>query len=83
VLQYERCSADPLAEMQRTQSFLGLEPLTEMPKLLIREHKPSQNKRELRPELDSELRNRLADDARRTAELCPELDLSLWPSASG
>ena len=54
-----------------------------MPKLLIREHKPSQNKRELRPELDAELRNRLADDARRTAELCPELDLGLWPSVAG
>ncbi|MEO8092280.1 MAG: sulfotransferase [bacterium] len=81
VLQYERCSADPLAEMQRTQRFLGLEPLTEMPWLLVREHKPSQNKRDLRPELGDELAGRLAEDARRTAELSPGLDLALWPSA--
>lgn len=80
VLQHERCSADPLGEMQRTQSFLGLEPLTEMPKLLVREHKPSKNKTELRPELGDELVGRLAADARRTAELCPEVDLGLWPS---
>ena len=80
VLQHERCSAEPLAEMQRTQRFLGLEPLTEMPKLLVREHKPSQNKTELHAELGEELTGRLAADARRTAELCPEVDLGLWPS---
>lgn len=82
VLQHERCASDPLGEMQRTQRFLGLEPLPEMPKLLVREHKPSQNKRELRPELAGELVGRLAGDARRTAELCPEVDLSLWPSVA-
>lgn len=81
VLQHERCSADPLGEMQRTQRFLGLEPLTEMPDLLRREHKPSKNKRELPPELGTELVGRLAGDARRTVELCPEIDLGLWPTA--
>jgi hypothetical protein len=59
VLQHERCSTDPLGEMQRTQGFLGLEPLGEMPKLLIREHKPSQDKRELPPYLHDELTWRL------------------------
>jgi len=33
--------------------------------------------------LGSELVGRPADDARRTAELCPEIDLGLWPSLHG
>jgi Sulfotransferase domain len=82
ILQHERCSADPFGEMQRTQRFLGLEPLTEMPELLVREHKPSQNKRELPAALAGELAGRLAEDAWRTAALCPEIDLALWPSVS-
>lgn len=80
VLQHERCAAEPLAEMQRNQAFLGLEPLSEMPDLLVRQHKPSQNKRDLPGELTAELIGRLADDAHRTAELCPEIELGLWPS---
>jgi hypothetical protein len=79
VLQYERCIADPLAEMQRTQRFLGLEPLTEMPKLLARHHKPTPDKREMAPLLRAELVGRLAEDVARLAELCPEIDVSRWP----
>lgn len=79
VLQYERCIADPLGEMQRTQRFLGLEPLTQMPARLERQAGPARDKDAMPPELRDELARRFADDARRTAELCPEIDLSLWP----
>ena len=82
VLQYERCVADPLAEMGRTHEFLGLDPLSELPPDLDRQVGEAREKPELDPEIRDELISRLADDARRTAELVPELDLSLWPTAS-
>jgi hypothetical protein len=82
VLQYERCRAEPLEEMQRTQRFLGLEPLTEIPPDLDRQVGRARQKLPLDDELAAELRNRVADDARRTAEICPEIDLALWPSVA-
>jgi hypothetical protein len=30
-----------------------------------------------------ELAERYREDSKRLAELCPEIDLSLWPSVSG
>ena len=83
VLQYERCLADPLGEMQRTHQFLGLEPLTKMPPDLDRQVGKARPKQDLDSELQAELAARLAGDARATAELCPEIDLSLWPTVSG
>jgi hypothetical protein len=82
VLQYERCTADPMGEMQRTQRFLGLEPLTHVPEDLERQVGKAREKLALDPELVGELTARIAGDARRTAELCPEIDLSLWPSVA-
>jgi Sulfotransferase family len=83
VLQYERCRADPLGEMRRTHSFLGLEPLEKMPADLDRQVGDAREKPALPEHLGSELAGRLADDARLTAELCPEIDLGLWPSVGG
>ena len=83
VLQYERCLADPLGEMRRTHEFLGLEPLTEMPPDLDRQVGRARPKQDLDSQLQSELAGRLAEDARATAELCPEIDLSLWPTVGG
>ena len=80
VLQYERCRAEPLAEMQRTHEFLGLDPLTETPPDLDRQVGKAREKTALNSQLQAELAARLAEDARATAELCPEIDLSLWPS---
>jgi Sulfotransferase family len=85
VLQYERCVDDPLAQMQRTQRFLGLEPLATMPSALERrvasgilfplgERPPLPKRHRL------ELAAALADDVRQVADLCPELDLGLWPN---
>jgi len=84
VLQYERCVDDPLAQMRRTQAFLGLEPLAAMPGAL-RSHVPSGGiswgeKPELPARLRSELSSALADDVRQVAALCPELDPGLWPN---
>ena len=79
VLQYERCRAEPLAEMQRTQRFLGLEPLEEMPADLGRQVGGRRERAPLAEDLRAELAGRLAEDAAHTAELCPEIDLALWP----
>jgi Sulfotransferase family len=79
VLQYEACRADPLAQMRRTHAFLGLDPLAEMPADLERQVGRARPRLEVEPEAREELRARLSDDARRTAELCPEIDLALWP----
>jgi len=83
VLQYERCRAEPRAEMQRTQAFLGLEPLTDVPPDLDRQVGGRREPAPLADELRAELGDRLADDARQTAGLCPDVDLSLWPTVAG
>jgi hypothetical protein len=84
VLQYERCVDDPLAQMQRTHGFLGLEPLAAMPRALGRRVPsggiPSGEKPALPTRLRSELTSALADDVRQLAALCPELDPGLWPN---
>jgi hypothetical protein len=84
VLQYERCVDDPLAQMQRTQGFLGLEPLAAIPRPL-KLRIPSggirwAKKRALPAQLRSELSSALADDVRQVVALCPELDPGLWPN---
>jgi hypothetical protein len=79
VLQYERCRAEPLAEMRRTHAFLGLEPLEELPPRLDSEPRPRPDKVELHARLRAELVRVYRDDVQRLARLCPELDLSLWP----
>jgi Sulfotransferase domain len=81
VLQYERCRADPLGEMRRTQSFLGLEPLDEAPRRLVKESGAA-SKPELAESLRRGLVARLRDDVARTAEICPEVDVALWPNFS-
>ena len=85
VLQYERCSDDPLGQMQRTQRFLGLEPLGTMPselELRVRSGTifPLGDKPQLPARLRLELTSALADDVRQVSALCPELDLDLWPN---
>jgi Sulfotransferase family len=83
VLQYERCVDDPLAQMQRTQRFLELEPLDAVPRALefrVRTSLYPLGENPALPErLRSELSAVLADDVRQVAELCPELDPGLWP----
>ena len=80
VLQYERCAAEPLAEMKRTASFLGLEPNPDPPPELTERRRPPTDKPELPAGLRADLIARLAGDVARTAELCPDVDVSLWPN---
>jgi hypothetical protein len=83
ILQHEACRADPLGEMRRTQEFLGLEPLDELPEKLQQHKRPPGTKPELSQARHAELHRRFADDVKRLGELLPELDLSLWPNFAG
>jgi hypothetical protein len=80
ILQFERCRSDPMGEMRRTQEFLGLEPLDEMPEKLRHHKRPPGIKPELPEARIDELRRRFRDDVARLAGLCPEIDLGLWPN---
>ena len=80
VLQYERCVAEPVAEMERTCRFLGLEPLSDPTPELLERRRPPARKPELSPGTREDLVARLANDVERVVGLCPEIDLSLWPN---
>jgi hypothetical protein len=84
MLQFERCVAEPLAEMQRTHRFLGIEPLNDLtPRLerrLSREDRAGSENPDLPTTLREELKELLAEDVRRLAQLCPEIDPGLWPN---
>jgi len=83
ILQYEKCRADPSAELARTFRFLGLEP--EPVDAAVSERLVNAATRP-KPELPSGLRDALVSayqpDLAELAGLAPELDLSLWPSTS-
>jgi hypothetical protein len=83
VLQFERCVADPVSEMERTWRFVGVEPLDEPPERLMKHRQAGSRTPPLEPELAAELAARYRDDSARLAELCPEIDLSLWTSVAG
>ena len=85
VLQYERCLDDPLAEMQRTQRFLGLEPVAALPPNLEAPERSQERifpgaKVELPARINGHLIEALEDDVRKLTALCPELDPGLWPN---
>jgi hypothetical protein len=82
VLQFERCVADPVTEMERTCRFLGMDPPGEFPERLMEHRQVGGQPPELPTAVGEELAERYREDSRRHAELCPEIDLSLWPSAS-
>ena len=81
VLQYERCLQDPVAELERTYAFLGLDP----------SHRPSRIDRTVgrvygEGELPAHFRRAaarsIARDAARLPTYAPEIDLDLWPDAT-
>jgi hypothetical protein len=79
VLQFERCAAEPAAELEKTLAFLGLSGDGFAPDLGAHpNHQPS------KPPLDPAVRRayveRYRDDALRLAAEFPEIDLGLWPS---
>jgi hypothetical protein len=82
VLQFERCVRDPVGEMERTWRFVGVEPLDEAPERLLKHRQAGRGTPQLVPQLSQELAERYREDSTRLAELCPEIDLSLWTSVS-
>jgi len=82
VLQFERCVSDPVTEMQRTCRFLGMDPPEEFPERLMEHKQAGRQTRGLMQDVTEELAARYREDSLRLAELCPEIDLSLWPSTS-
>jgi len=80
VLQFERCVQDPVGEMERTWRFLGLEPPRRVPGRLLKHKQAGRSTPELVPAVSQELAERYREDAGRLAELCPDIDLSLWTS---
>jgi Sulfotransferase family len=81
VLQYERCAAEPIAEMERTCRFLGLRSRRRpSERLLSREGPAKQGGRPLEEATRCELTALYREEVRRLVELVPEIDLTLWPN---
>ena len=80
VLQYERCVANPVAEMERTRRFLDLEPISDSTPELLERRRPPNPKPDLSPGMREDLVARLRHDVERVLSLCPDIDLSLWPN---
>jgi hypothetical protein len=77
-LQYERCVADPTAQLARTYRFLGLDPV------VVKEFNTRVNATEKGFSLGQDARRRLVDlytpDVRALSAWLPDLDMGLWPN---
>jgi hypothetical protein len=81
VLQYERCTAEPLAEIARTFSFLGLPNHTPSDELLGQRVNPGTPDRvPIEPQRRELIARLYEPEVMRLRELVPDLDLALWPS---
>lgn len=84
VLQYERCMADPAAELARTFAFLGLPPHESSPdELAIPRNVTRTDKLILEPERRALLVRRYRSDVTALTQMMPHLDLALWPDFAG
>jgi hypothetical protein len=81
ILQEEACRADPDEELTRTLAFIGLSdgPLAPPPPMPV----PLSVVSHLPEALRAALAGAYAPDLEQLASLVPELDLSLWPAATG
>ena len=80
--QYEACRADPAGELARTYAFLGLRPHVLDAAAMRGEVNPTtRQKFEPSAALHASLLEGYASDLAQLAQLWPDLDLSLWPSA--
>jgi len=79
VLQFERCVGDPVPEMERTCRFLGMDPPEAFPERLMEHRQAGRQTPGLQPAVGEEVAERYREDSLRLAELCPGIDLSLWP----
>jgi hypothetical protein len=81
VLQYERCCAEPAAQLARTFEFLGLEPLAVDPSHLVRSVGiASPDKRPLSDDRRRALVETYAPDVDALIARYPEIDRALWPN---
>jgi hypothetical protein len=80
VLQYERCVAKPVAELERTCRFLGLRSRRRPPQRLVAPPDSAPAKAALNEATRRELTALYRPEVRRLVELAPEVDLALWPN---
>jgi hypothetical protein len=82
VLQYERCVADPAAELRRTFAFLGLDPY--VPPALTRPVSAAERRQDLDPDVRQRLTDLYAPDVAALAASWAgaDLDLTRWPAFS-
>ena len=81
VLQYERCTADPEGELNRTFDFLGVKDADFVPPGIDRPMGASRmDKVDVPGHVQAALQAYYEDDVRRLAKRFPEIDLSLWPN---
>jgi hypothetical protein len=82
VLQYERCLKDPGTELRRTYEFLGLDEAGHAPAGLHARTEARLSAPPVPEHVRRGLASMLGPEVRRAAELCPELDIGLWPNFS-
>jgi hypothetical protein len=80
VLQYERCTAEPVRMLRRTHAFLELAEHPPATAAVGRVNVTAIAKLELPAPLMSEVRARLGPDVEQLAAEFPEIDLGLWPN---
>ena len=80
LLQYERCSEQPLAELRRTFEFIGVGDTAFVPPNLD----ATPQRQAEKPALDAEARaayvRAYSDDVSRLLEAWPEIDVRMWPN---
>lgn len=82
VLQYERCVADPSAELRRTYEFLGLGEVDHVPGFLAARRGTAHPQIPPPEAITGLARERIKRDLADLESLVPGLDLELWPSAA-
>jgi hypothetical protein len=79
ILQYERCTREPLTELHRTFAFLGFQDTEFVPDLAAHPHHQPK-KPQLDPETLDAYIQAYSVDVMDLAKAFPEIDLGLWPN---
>jgi hypothetical protein len=79
LLQYERCTRDPLPELRRTFEFLGLSDI-DFAADVSAHPKRQREKPQLAPDTREAYVGAYTEDVLRLAADFPEIDLALWPN---
>ena len=79
VLQYERCTEEPLSELRRTFEFLGLGDTGFVPELDAHP-KQQPEKPTLEPDARAAYVEAYRDDVTSLLDAFPEIDVQLWPN---